>query len=549
MAEVIINLDSINMSLAGREIFAGLDWEIQHKQRIGLVGPNGAGKSTVMKILAQEWTPDAGSIYRRPGLTVGRLTQEPDLPPGSTVLEEALTAVPQLAEIEAELTGLEARMGDPQIYGDPSALARVIAHHERLLAQFELLDGPRYSSSVRETLTALGLDAAHWDTQTEHLSGGQKKLVLLAKLLVQKPELLLLDEPDNHLDIPAKRNLEQIIRAYDGTVVIISHDRYLLDEVAGHIAEMEAGRLTTFIGNYTAYANERAVRRLRQQQLYAAQQKEIARIEMAIKRFELWASMVVNERHIRQARSRQKMLDKMDKVEKVTEERRLKLDLGGWRGSRKVINMVDVTRQFDNGRTLFRDLNLTLWHGERVGLVGPNGVGKSVLLKLLLDPDSVSAGEVKIGPSIKIGYYAQEQETLSDERDLITEIRQTAPVSRETAVAFLLRFLFTYEQMQQPIGKLSGGERSRLQLAKLVLERPNLLVLDEPTNNLDIPAIEALEDTLDEFVGTVLVISHDRYFLDKVVDRIVELRDGHLVEYLGGYTDYLEDTRLHRISA
>jgi ATP-binding cassette subfamily F protein 3 len=254
--------------------------------------------------------------------------------------------------------------------------------------------------------------------------------------------------------------------------------------------------------------------------------------------------MVVNERHIKQARSRRKMLDKMDRVEKVNDARRMKLNLEGWRGSKKVIELDQVTKQFANGRVLFQNLNMTIWHGERVGLVGPNGAGKSVMLKQLLHPEEISAGEIKIGPSIKIGYYDQEQENLTDDLDLISEIRQTAPVSRETAVAFLLRFLFTYDQMQQPVGKLSGGERSRLQLAKLVLQRPNLLLLDEPTNNLDIPAIEVLEETLDEFVGTVLVISHDRYFLDKVVDRIVDLRDGALTEFFGGYTDYLQENGL-----
>jgi ATP-binding cassette subfamily F protein 3 len=351
----------------------------------------------------------------------------------------------------------------------------------------------------------------------------------------------MLDEPDNHLDLPAKRALEGIIRNYPGCVIIVSHDRYLLDEVATHIAELEGGRLTQYIGNYTAYATERAIRRLRQQQLYAAQQKEIARIEAAIARFELWASLVVNERHIRQARSRQKMLDKMDKVEKVVDAKRMTLALNGWRGSNKVLELVDVGLTFDNGRTIFDDLKLTLWHGERIGLVGPNGAGKSVLFKLLLEPESVSSGQIKIGPSIQVGYYAQEQQTLDPNQDLITCIRQAAPMTREAAVAFLLRFLFTYDQVRQPIGKLSGGERSRLQLAWLVLQRPNLLLLDEPTNNLDIPAIEVLEETLNEFVGTVLVISHDRFFLDKVVDRIVELRDGCLSEYLGGYTDYLDE--------
>lgn len=542
MAEIVLNLDNISVSLAGRPILNDLSWEVQRNQRVGLVGPNGAGKSTLLKLIAAELTADSGNVFRKSGLTWGRLEQEPALPAGRTVLQEALTAVPAVAEVEAQLAHLEQEMGRPAVYGDAVRLEKVMARHEKLLLQHEQLGGGRYGSKVRETLAALGFDSAQWDLLTDHLSGGQKKLVMLAKLLVQAPELLLLDEPDNHLDLPAKRNLEKVIRGYDGCVIIISHDRYLLDEVATHIAELENGRVTLYPGNYTAYTTERELRRLRQAQLYAAQQKEIARIEAAIARFEQWASIVVNERHIKQARSRQKMLDRMDKIDKVTEARRMTLDLAGWRGSNKVLELVNVTKSFNGDRPLFHGLNLTLWHGERVGLVGPNGAGKSVLLKQLLNPEGITAGEVKIGPSVQIGYYAQEQETLHDEWDLIQEIRQTAPVSRETAVAFLLRFLFSYEQMQQPIGKLSGGERSRLQLAKLVLQRPNLLLLDEPTNNLDIPAIEVLEETLDEFVGTVLVISHDRYFLDKVVDRVVELRDGRLMVFDGGYTDYVATT-------
>lgn len=541
MAEILVNLDKVSVSLAGRPIFQELSWEVQRGQRIGLVGPNGAGKSTLLKIIAQELSPDDGQVYRVAGLTLGRLEQEPVLSPGRTVLQEAMAAVPAIAAIEQELDELADKMGQPEIYGNPTALEKVMKAHDRLLLRFEQLDGPRYESRVKETLASLGFGPDYWRASTEHLSGGQKKLVMLAKLLVGQPKLLLLDEPDNHLDLPAKRNLERIIREYDGCVVIISHDRYLLDEVADHIAELENGRLTLYQGNYTAYSTERALRRLRQQQAYAAQQKEIARIEAAIARFELWASLVVNERHIRQARSRQKMLDRMDKIEKVAEARRMTLELNGWRGSNKVVDLINVGKTFDNGQTLFADLNLTLWHGERVGLVGPNGAGKSMLLKLLLNPEAVSAGEVRVGPSIRIGYYAQEQETLNPDEDLITAVRHTAPISRETAVAFLMRFLFSYEQMQQPIGKLSGGERSRLQLARLVLQRPNLLVLDEPTNNLDIPAIEVLEETLDEFVGTVLVVSHDRFFLDRSVDRIVELRAGRLHEYLGGYTDYLAE--------
>ncbi|MBK8987838.1 MAG: ABC-F family ATP-binding cassette domain-containing protein [Chloroflexi bacterium] len=542
MAEILINLDKVSVSFAGRLIFENLDWEVQDGQRVGLVGPNGAGKSTLLKLITQELTADDGNIFRRSGLTWGRLPQEPEMEPGETVLSAAMTAVPALAAIEHTMSHLEAQMGDPAIYNQPTALARVLAAHEKALAEYERLDGPRYASRVKDVLNRLGFDADQWATPTQFLSGGQKKLVMLARLVVQRPQLLLLDEPDNHLDLPAKRNLERLISSYPGCVVIISHDRYLLDEVASHIAELENGRLTLYPGNYTAYANERALRRLRQQQMYTAQQKEISRIEAAIKRFELWASIVVDERHIRQARARQKMLERMDKVEKVTEARRMTLEMAGWRGSNKVIELNKVVKTFTNGRTIFSGLDLTLWHGERVGLVGPNGAGKSVLLKQLLQPEEVSGGQIKIGPSSQIGYYAQEHETLDYSQTLIDAIRLTAPVSRETAVAILHRFLFTYDQMQQTISQLSGGERSRLQLARLMLARPNLLILDEPTNNLDISAIEVLEETLEEFVGTVLVISHDRYFLDKVVDRVVELRDGRLTEFLGGYTDYLAET-------
>lgn len=539
MAEILINLDKVAVSLAGKPILQQLSWEIQDQQRVGLVGPNGAGKSTLFKLIDQTLPADAGQIFRLSGLSWGRLEQEPSLTGEHSLLAEALTAVPDLARIEQALHRLEEKMGDPAVFGHPEQLEKVMLAHEKQLHQYEQLGGSSYHSRVRDMLSRLGFGEATWQTPVNVLSGGQKKLVMLAKLLLQQPRLLLLDEPDNHLDLEAKRRLEKIIHSYPGCVLIISHDRYLLDEVVTHIAELENGRLTLYPGSYTAYVNERELRRLRQQQLYAAQQKEIARIEAAIARFEKWAAQVVDERHIRQANSRRKMLEKMDKIDKVGDQRRMSLNLQGWRGSNKVVEFREVGRLLENGRLIFDDLSATIWHGERVGLVGENGVGKSLLLKHLLHPERIDQGAIVIGPSVQIGYYAQEQETLSYERDLISEIRQTAPLSREDAVAFLHRFLYSYEQMQQPIGKLSGGERSRLQLAKLVLERPNLLLLDEPTNNLDIASIEVLEQTLAEFVGTLLVVSHDRYFLDQVVDRVLELKNGRLLEFQGGYTDYL----------
>jgi ATP-binding cassette subfamily F protein 3 len=550
MAKVLMNLARVSISLAGRTIFENTSLELQMGQRIGLVGPNGAGKSTLMKVMggellpdgAAEGRPDGGEVFRASGLTWARLEQEPELAHDLTVLQEAMTAVPEMVEVESQLRRLEEEMATPAVYDNPTRLNKVLERHAGLLDEQERLGGHRYRSLVEAALDSLGMGEAYWSRPVRSLSGGQKKLVLLAKLMVQSPDLLLLDEPDNHLDIPAKRSLEKMIAAYKGCVVIISHDRYLLDEVATHIAELENGSLSLYQGNYSVYKNERELRRLRQQQLYAAQQKEITRIEAAIARFEQWASVVVNQRHIKQARARRKMLERMDKIDKVVDARRVNMELEGWRGSKKVIELDCVRKTLPDGVVLWRDISYTLWHGDRVGLVGPNGTGKSMLLRQILDPDNVEAGRVKVGPSIRIGYYAQEHETLNMDQSLLGELRNLVPMSENAAVAYLNRFLFSYEQVRGRIGDLSGGERSRLQIAKLVATRPNLLLLDEPTNNLDVASIEVLEEALEEFVGTVLVVSHDRYFLDQTVDQIIELRDGTLTKFLGGYTDYLADS-------
>jgi len=545
-----MNLARVSVSLAGRMIFDSVSLELQMGQRVGLVGPNGAGKSTLMKVMANdiapdgpsEGVPDGGEVFRVSGLTWARLEQEPILVHDRSVLEEALTAVPEMALVEDQLRALEQKMADPAVYEDVKQLNKVLNQHARLLDEQERLGGRRYQSQVEAALDSLGMGEAYWSRPVQKLSGGQKKLVLLAKLMVQSPQLLLLDEPDNHLDIPAKRNLEKMINAYEGCIVIISHDRYLLDEVATQIAELENGSLNLYQGNYSVYKNERELRRLRQQQLYAAQQKEIARIEAAITRFEYWASVVVNQRHIKQARARRKMLERMDKIDKVVDARRVRMDLEGWRGSKKVVELDGVRMTLPNGVILWRDISFTIWHGDRIGLVGPNGTGKSMLLRQMLKPEDVESGRVKIGPSIKIGYYAQEHETLSLDQSPLQELRNLVPMSENAAVAYLNRFLFTYDQTRGRIGDLSGGERSRLQIAKIVATKPNLLLLDEPTNNLDVASIEVLEEALDEFVGTVLIVSHDRYFLDQTVDQIIELRAGSLTEFLGGYTDYLEES-------
>lgn len=545
---IIVNLDRIVHNYGVQTVLDGVSWEIQAGQKIGLVGPNGAGKSTLLRIIAREIRPDDGFVFRHKKTRIGYLAQEPALDPARTVWKEALSAAADLMRVEAELRRLETRMADPKIHRDETALERMLAAYTRAQAEFERLDGYSHESRVREALHTLGFAESEFNQAVSTLSGGQKKLLGLAKLLSAGADLLLLDEPDNHLDLKGKAYLERFIASFPGTVVIVSHDRYLLDKTVERIVEVEDRRLTIYGGNYSVYAVEKQLRQLRQQQRYEAQQKEVARIEAAIARFEHWASVVVNERHARQARSRRKMLERMDRIEKPTlERRRMGLELDGWRGSKKVLEIVNLDKTFSathgstgDGQIVLAGLNLLIWHGERVGLLGPNGAGKSVLLRCILDQEEPTGGEVKIGPSVRIGYYAQEQETLDPNKTLIEEIRQVKPMYEEQAVRFLGRFLFPYQMVRRRVRDLSGGEQSRMQLAKLMLSEANFLLLDEPTNNLDLPSCEVLENTLDDFEGTVLVVSHDRYFLDRVVERIVELRDGDLTEYPGDYTYYSE---------
>lgn len=545
---IIVNLDHITHSYGVQNVLDGVSWEIQARQKIGLVGPNGAGKSTLLRIIAEEIKPDSGFVFRHRETRIGHLAQEPVLNPAHTVWEETLGAATDLLRVQAELRQFEERMADPEIYEDQVALARLLAAYDRAQAEFERLDGYSHESRVREALHTLGFSEAEFSLPVSALSGGQKKLVGMAKLLSAGADLLLLDEPDNHLDLKGKAYLERFIVGFPGTVVIVSHDRYLLDNTVDRIVEVEDRRLTSYLGNYSTYAVEKQLHLLRQQQRYEAQQKEIARIEAAIARFEHWAHITVNERHARQARSRRKMLERMDRVEKPTlERRRMGLELNGWRGSKKVLEIVDLGKVFPappnergDGHIVLAGLNLLVWHGERVGLLGPNGAGKSVLMRCILGWEEPTGGEIKIGPSVRIGHYAQEHETLNLDKTLVEEIRQVKPMSEEQAVRFLGRFLFPYQMVRKQVHDLSGGERSRLQLAKVMLSDANFLLLDEPTNNLDLPSREVLENALDDFEGTVLVVSHDRYFLDRVVDRIVELEEGDLTAYPGDYTYYCE---------
>jgi ATP-binding cassette subfamily F protein 3 len=441
-----------------------------------------------------------------------------------------------VAEIEGELARLESRLGDPAVYNNSKALERTLDAQHHLLEEFESLGGLNYTSRVRELLRGLGLPVSDFEKPIDALSGGQKKLIGLARLLLARPSVLLLDEPDNHLDMPGKAYLEKLIIDYPGAVVIISHDRYLLDACVTHIAEIEDGRITTFIGNYTEYIVDKEERLARQEELFQIQQREISRLEMALKRYKQW--VVFNDKFATRIHNMEARIHRIDKIDRpVLERRKMGLELNGWRGSNQVLEFVNVEKSFSH-RCILEEVSFMIRHGERVGLIGPNGAGKSVLLRLILGREGPTRGEIKIGPSVKVGYYAQEHEILDFNQTLIDAVRLAGNMSESNAVALLIRYLFTYQQATQKIGALSGGERSRLQLALLVLSGANFLLLDEPTNNLDIASAEVLENALDDFNGTVLVISHDRYFLDRTVSRIFALEDGSITEHIGGYSDY-----------
>lgn len=546
---IAVNLDRVTVTYILEPVFENLSWEVHDDRVVGFVGPNGCGKSTLLRLIAGELTSDTGFVVRRKGLTIGYLHQEPQLGAGRTVWQEALTASVELAQVEAELAAVEGQLAKPAVYGDEKALTRALERQARLLEEYEWLGGHGYEGRVRSTLFGLGFSEDDMDLPVEVLSGGQKKLVGLAKLLVIRPDLLLLDEPDNHLDLNGKAFLERFIRSYKGAVIIVSHDRYLLDLVVDEIVELEDGRLTHYPGNYSEYAFEKQMRLLRQQQLYQAQQKEINRLEQAAKRLLTWGKVYDNEKFSRRGQNILKRLEKIERVERpVLERKQMGLELNGWRGSNKMLEIIDLDKAFPvpadgSGSSadeviILAGLDLLVWHGERVGMVGPNGAGKSLLFRLILGQEPHTGGQIRTGPSVKIGYYAQEHETLNYEWTLIDTVRQVAKLSESDAVRILGRFLFSYEQARGTVANLSGGERSRLQMALLMLSDANLLLLDEPTNNLDIPSAEVLEDALSEFEGSMLIISHDRYFLDRVVDRIVELDEGALTEYLGGYSDY-----------
>jgi ATP-binding cassette subfamily F protein 3 len=529
----LLQLRGVVKGFGARTILDGLDFDVEPGARVGVIGPNGGGKSTLMRILAGLEQPDAGEAAQRRGLRIAYLPQQVEGDERSA-LATVHASRPDLAELEAELARVTDQLGG--LTDDLDRMTRVLRRQEQLVERWTAAGGPSFEGRARALLLDL-LDEDDLDKPTRALSGGQRKLAALAACLAQDPDVLLLDEPEAHLDVEARERMEQLMREFDGAVVSVSHDRYLLDETVSQIAELDGGRIRMWPGNYSAYTLARELELQRQQQLFVTQQKEIARLEEAIRRFEDWARRVVNERHIKQARNKQRQIDRMEKVDRpVLERRKIALELRPHaRGGERVVALRGAGVEL-KGNPVLVDVDLEIVRGERVGVVGENGAGKSVLLRTLAGVLEPTEGERVAGPSIRFGHLEQDRRPDDPAATPLDLVRRAAPISEGEAVSRLMKFLFSYEQVRRPLATLSGGEWTRLQLLLLMLRGANCLLLDEPTNHLDIDSVEMLEDALERFGGTAVFVSHDRYFLDRMADRILEVEGGDVRSTEGGWS-------------
>ena len=539
---LLANFSKVSKDYGGNPVFREIDLEIIEGERIGLVGENGGGKSTLFKLLAGLEDPTEGVISRRRNLTIGYLSQEVD--PGQshkTVFEAVSEVTQELVDLPILLSQLEARMADPEVAADPDAMAAILDEYGKAQERFEALGGYTLEHKVETVLHGLGFGPAWYDQELGTLSGGEKKLVNLARILIKMPDLLLLDEPDNHLDLEAKAWLEQYIQSYPGTVLIISHDRRLLDRAVKKIFELEDGKIFVYAGNYSYYFEERQRRLLKEYELYTVQQNEIKRLEASMRQLKGWAKLsdkLSSRAEYMAKRVEQARHEAIDRPILIRDK--IKVNLDPDRSGKKVLEVKGLSKSF-HGQELFEPFDFTILYGERVGIVGANGSGKTTLLKTMLEMIPADAGTVKIGASVVVGYYAQEQETLPFDSTPLDFVRRIKPMNEPQAISFLHGLLFSFEDINTPIRRLSGGEKSRLQLARLMLTDANFLLLDEPTNNLDIASVEVLETALGEFEGTILTVSHDRYFLDKIVTRILAIGDdGRVRIYPGNFSYYYE---------
>ena len=524
----IVTANELTKSYGAQDVFWDVSLRIARGDRIALVGRNGTGKTTLLRMIAGLEPPTAGRVYRARSLRIGYLPQEAELPSQRTLYEEMLTVFTDLRAQQAELHRLEQQMADP-------------AHHEEALERygealhaFELAGGYRYESEIKMVLAGLGFPEEEQHQPLSILSGGQKTRALLAKLLLSEPDLLLLDEPTNHLDLAATQWLEEYLANWKGSLVVVAHDRYFLDKVVRRVWELAFGRLEDYAGNYSQYTTLRAERMERLLAEYKAQQKHIEKTEDFIHRY-------MAGQRTKEAQGRQKRLDRLPRLERPREAKKISLSIEtDLRGANLVLVSENLAIGYQPGDSLFACPDLCLRRGERAALLGPNGSGKTTFLRTVIGQVSPLAGLVRIGQNVKLGYLAQAHEDLAREKTVLAEILESHDLSPEKARSFLGRFLFSGDDVFKPIRDLSGGERSRVALAKLTLEGANFLLLDEPTTHLDIASQEVLEEVLTDFNGTILIVSHDRYLINALATQVWAIEDGELQVYDGNYSDYEE---------
>ena len=531
---MILSCQNISKSFGTDEILKNVSFHIEANEKAAIVGINGAGKSTLLKIIMQKETPDTGEVILAKDATIGYLAQYQDVSGHRTIYEEVLDAKQNIIEMEERLRGMETQMNT--LTGQE--LETLLDGYHRLSHEFELLGGYTYRSEVTGILKGLGFSESEFDRQMSELSGGQKTRVSLGKLLVTKPDVLLLDEPTNHLDMESIRWLEGFLMNYKGAVVIVSHDRYFLDRVVTKVVEIFQHQGYVYQGNYTEFAKKKAKSREDLLKQYYNQQREIKHQEEVITKLKSFN----REKSIKRAESREKMLDKIERLEKPTDENTdIHIVLEPDVTSGNDVLTVEHLRKAFGTHTLFDDLSFEIKRGERVALIGNNGTGKTTILKIINELLLADGGTIVLGSNVHIGYYDQEHQLLHMEKTIFEEIADDYPQLNHTKIRNVLAaFLFTNDDVFKRIADLSGGERGRVSLAKLMLSDANFLILDEPTNHLDITSKEILESALNQYTGTVFFVSHDRYFINQTATRILDLTGGTIVNYIGNYDYYLE---------
>ncbi|MDQ2682466.1 MAG: ATP-binding cassette domain-containing protein [Chloroflexota bacterium] len=537
---ILIQAAQVAYAHGGNRIFTDVNFELQEGDRAALIGENGAGKSTLFRLLAKELEPDRGAVTHRRGLTIGYLTQEPNLDPKATVESLLQSAVGDPDAVEARIEQLQARLSEPL---DDDEMMSVLEEHGAMLERLDVLLASDKSSEMAEVTAGLGLRYELMGQPFATLSGGEKKLVALARFAMSEPDVLLLDEPDNHLDANAKFWLEGYLARYKGAVGLISHDRYTIDRVANEIFEIEDGKIQVYPGNYSQFQQLKRDRLERALELRELAEREFKKLKESAEELTQWARQ--NPKFATRAEAmRNKMAAERARLDAekmpVLTRRKIKVEFDADRGGSLVLEAKDAAKAYGD-RTVLKPFDFEIRHGERVGIVGANGAGKTTLFRMAMGVEPATSGSFRLGASIVPGYYSQEHETLDPNATPINVVRKIKPLNEQQALSFLVGFLFERDDVMNRIGSLSGGERSRLQVATLILQGANFLLLDEPTNNLDLGSVEVLEDALLDFNGTILTISHDRFFLDKICTRIVEIRDGILRDYPGNYSWYQQN--------